>query len=138
MSELTPKLSPLVNQFVTDLEAAFRRSIADALEAAFSAGAPVQSGARPSAPAARTKAPAVVAKKGTKAGKRARRTTADLERTEQRIVDYVRKNPGQKAEDIKKALGFSTAQWALPLSRLVARGALNAKGIKRATTYTAK
>lgn len=58
-------------------------------------------------------------------------------RVEQRIVDYVRKNPGQRAETIKAALGLTTKDWALPVVRLVERNALRPKGEKRATTYTA-
>ncbi|NUP09752.1 MAG: hypothetical protein HOW73_27210 [Polyangiaceae bacterium] len=138
MSEITGKLRPIVEQFVSDLEAAFRRSVLDALAATIAGESRAARPSAPSAPVRRAAASTAPAKKASKPGVRVRRSAADLERVEQRIVDYVRKNPGKRGEEIKKALGLTTALWTRPLSRLVERRALIAKGVKRATTYTAK
>ncbi|NUP13938.1 MAG: hypothetical protein HOW73_48505 [Polyangiaceae bacterium] len=136
MSEITGQLRPVVEQFVSNLEAAFRRSVLEAFEANIAGASRAARPAVPSVPVRRTAAPA--AAKASKPGARVRRSAADLERVEQRILDYVRKNPGKRGEQIKQALGLTTALWTRPLSRLVTSGALTAKGMKRATTYTAK
>lgn len=70
--------------------------------------------------------------------KRVRRSAEDLERAADAILDYVTKNPGKRAEEIKAALGIPTASWALPIKKLVDEGRLVAKGAKRSTTYLAK
>lgn len=70
--------------------------------------------------------------------KRIRRSAEDLERAADAIFDYVTKNPGKRAEEIKAALGIPTASWALPIKKLVDEGRLVAKGAKRSTTYLAK
>ncbi|NUP12326.1 MAG: DNA-binding protein, partial [Polyangiaceae bacterium] len=63
-------------------------------------------------------------------------STAEIEQTAHRILEHVRKNPGQRAEVIKKSLNLKTNEWALPIARLLEKKQLRTKGEKRATTYT--
>jgi hypothetical protein len=70
-------------------------------------------------------------------GGRIRRSTAEIEQTAHRILDHIKRNPGQRAEQIKKALNLRTNQWALPIGRLLEKKQIRTKGEKRATTYSA-
>lgn len=148
-----PQIQQLINRFVDDLEGLFRgqalSAAQDALRQALGQVGGAYSAPKPSAPrgrpakASQTPAPtaAVAAPKkarpGKKAGKRIRRNDADLEAIGAKIVAFVRANPGKRGEEIKGALGLSTQDWALPLRKLIDAGKLRAKGMKRATTYTA-
>jgi hypothetical protein len=78
------------------------------------------------------------AKKAGSSERRARRSPAELEAMGNAILGYVSKNPGQRAEQIKQALGLDAADWALPVKKLVDEGQLVTSGEKRATTYAAK
>jgi hypothetical protein len=48
---------------------------------------------------------------------------------------YIAKNPGQRIEQIGKALGVPTKELALPARKLIAAGQVRTKGEKRATEY---
>ena len=54
-----------------------------------------------------------------------------------RFHAYVMKHPGLRIEQINKQLGTTTKDLALPIRKLIADGALKAKGEKRSTTYFA-
>ena len=51
------------------------------------------------------------------------------------LLDHVRANPGQRIEQIKQAVGYTTAQLSLPMKKLIATGAVKSQGEKRATQY---
>ena len=79
--------------------------------------------------------------KGSKAaskskGGRNRRSPEDLEKQSTQILQFIRKNQGSKAIAIGKALGLSTQEIALPISKMLLEGTLKSKGIKAGTTYT--
>ena len=74
---------------------------------------------------------------GRARGRGAKRTGADLEKLSSTFLSYVAKNPGQRVEQINKALGTNTKDLALPIRKLIAEGALKTKGKKRSTTYFA-
>ncbi|MFO0552882.1 MAG: hypothetical protein U0271_31125 [Polyangiaceae bacterium] len=154
---MSADIRPLVEKFVADLEAAFRKStlsvIHDALgsmreeaaaapkaaPAAPKAAAPApakRAKAAPAAPAAPAKA-AAPSKKEKASGGRNRRSLAEIEQTANKILEHVRKNPGQRAEQIKDALKLDKAQWMVPLARLLEKGQIKRKGERRSTTYTA-
>ncbi len=99
---------------------------AKAAPAAKASSAP-KPGRPASAPAAR----------GSK-GKRIRRTIKELDAIGVRIHEYIAKNPGQRAEQIKKALRLGANDWALPIKKLVDERQLTTKGQKRSTTYSSK
>jgi hypothetical protein len=140
MATLNAQLTQLVSKFANDLEALFREQALVAVRSALGdarGGPPARvGGGAAKVAAARGRRPAASKKAGGR-GKRVRRTAADLARVEQRIVEHVRKNPGQRAEQIKKALGLGKKDWMLPVSRLIERGSLKSKGEKRSTTYSA-
>mgnify|MGYP007059425220 CR=1 FL=1 len=126
-----------VDAFVAELEGLIRQAaleaVAEALgqsSAAPARGAKAKGGGRRAAP----KAPA---RKPTKAGKRVRRTQAEIEDDNRRIAEYVAKNPGQRAEDIKSALEIDSQRWGVPIRKLLEEGRLKTKGARRSTQYFA-
>jgi hypothetical protein len=48
---------------------------------------------------------------------------------------YVKSHPGVRIEQIASALGQSTRDLALPAKKLLAKGKIKTKGVKRATRY---
>jgi hypothetical protein len=50
---------------------------------------------------------------------------------------YIKKNPGQRIEQIGKAMGVATKDLALPVKKLIAEKAIRTRGQKRATAYFA-
>lgn len=135
-SVIQKELRRRIEAFVADLEGLVREAALQAVAQALGAG----SYATREPPASSKAKPRAAKKEAAKAGskKRVRRSAEDLERAANAIVDYVSKNPGKRAEEIKAALGIPSASWALPVKKLVDEGKLVAKGAKRSTTYVAK
>jgi hypothetical protein len=52
-----------------------------------------------------------------------------------KLGGFIRKNPGQRIEQIGKALGMPTKDLALPVKKLLGSKKISTKGQKRATTY---
>jgi hypothetical protein len=50
-------------------------------------------------------------------------------------VSFVARKPGLRIEQINRELGASTKELMLPVRKLIAAGAINTKGAKRATQY---
>jgi CRP-like cAMP-binding protein len=65
----------------------------------------------------------------------ARRTAEQFAAIEKMLLSYVQSKPGQRMEEISRALGMTPAELARPARRLIARGALRTTGQKRATKY---
>ncbi len=89
------------------------------------------------APAGRRGAPAkhaagLVRRPGEK------RDPRDLARLVNRLADYVKSNPGQRIEQINRALGVPTKDLTLPIKKLLVSNRITSKGEKRATTYWPK
>ncbi len=70
-------------------------------------------------------------------GKGAKRSSNELDKLAETFHSYVMKHPGLRIEQINKELGTTTKDLALPIRKLIAEGALKAKGTKRSTTYYA-
>jgi predicted ArsR family transcriptional regulator len=51
------------------------------------------------------------------------------------LAEYVKKNPGQRGEQIAEALGTDTKPMRLPMQRLIADGAVRTKGERRGMRY---
>jgi hypothetical protein len=138
VSSVEKQIRDRVEVFVKDLETLIRQAAIEAVAAAL--------GVKPSGAAAKLalprearsgRGPAKAARRAPSA-KRHRRTAKDLEALGQTIHDFVSRNPGARAEQIKLALKLDDADWALPVKKLVDDGRLGTKGEKRATTYFVK
>jgi hypothetical protein len=77
-----------------------------------------------------------------KAGKRpkgAKRTPEELEQITKNLLAAIRKKPGQRIEEIARAMGnVTTKDLALPVIKLWDQRAISTKGQKRATRYFPK
>ncbi|HKY34679.1 MAG TPA: hypothetical protein VJN18_01960 [Polyangiaceae bacterium] len=76
-----------------------------------------------------------VAKAQRKGG---RRSADELQELATGVLGYIRKNPGQRAEQIADGMSTTTKELARPLSMLLADKAIKTEGVKRGTTYMAK
>jgi hypothetical protein len=127
-SSIESEIESLVATFVADLTSLLRASALDVVQEALGAG-------RPRAPrqarGATSRAPAT----GERRPKGAKRDPRDIEALTEKLASFVKKTPGQRIEQIGKALNTSTKELALPVKKLVAAKRLSTKGQKRATTY---
>jgi hypothetical protein len=70
--------------------------------------------------------------------KGAKRTPEELENLVKKLHSYLAKHPGQRIEQISKALEVPTKELSLPVKRLLTEKKIASKGQKRATTYFSK
>jgi hypothetical protein len=125
MSDFNDQISKLVSDFVAQVSALAKRAAMDTLESALSGGMP--SGGR------RGRPPAALG--GSRRPKGAKRPAGEIEATKASLYDYIKSNPGQRVEQINKALGTTTKDLTLPLKKLIADKAVRTEGEKRATAY---
>lgn len=66
---------------------------------------------------------------------RGKRTGAQLQDTEKRILAFISAHPGARAEQLKDALRMPRLALQLPVKKLLAAGRLRKKGERRGTVY---
>jgi hypothetical protein len=86
----------------------------------------------PLPPLAKTIAPSGSLKRKAKGGKRDPEVLAALTTS---LASYISRNPGQRIEQIAKAMDATTKDLVLPAKKLIASGAVKTRGQKRATVY---
>ena len=149
MSNVQDEIRSRVAAFVTELSALVRHAAYDAVEITLGAGAPAPRAkaapaakARPAAAAAPPKATPAGRGRSPKAAPARKpgqkRDPRDLARLVERLADYIRTNPGQRIEQINRALGVPTKDLTLPIRKLLSSHRIIAVGEKRATTYAPK
>ena len=130
----TPEIREFVEAFVAGLEDRIREAIRARFDAAIGDGAP-----RVAKPPARTSKASKAAKplpvRGRRRKKGAKRTPAELAKIQTALLAIIAKTPGKRVEEINKVLGFSTAELAGPLAKLIAAKKVRRTGQKRATKY---
>ncbi|MBP9087818.1 MAG: hypothetical protein KBG15_16985 [Kofleriaceae bacterium] len=67
-----------------------------------------------------------------------KRTNSELVDMMERVRLHVVANPGQRMEQINKALGTTTKDLQLPIRKLISDGRIYSKGSRRVTQYFAK
>lgn len=125
MSDFQTEMNRTVAAFVAQITELARRAAIDTLEAALSGRA------------ARGAAAAASPGPGRVRGRGAKRSPDELDKLAERFQAFVKENPGLRIEQINKQLGTTTKDLALPIRKLLAEGAIHAKGQKRSTTYFA-
>jgi hypothetical protein len=70
-------------------------------------------------------------------GRRARTVSGSANVDQEALLQYVRKNPGQRGEQISAAMGTTSDGMRPVMKRLIEAGQIKVKGERRATTYTA-
>jgi hypothetical protein len=161
MSNVEDQIRSRVEAFAAELAVLVRRAAFDAVQA--SLGAPAAPATRGKAAPAHREAPIPSAKVSPRAAARGRpaarpapagrhagpakaaagavrrpgekRDPRDLVRLVERLADHVKGNPGQRIEQINKALGIPTKDLTLPIKKLLLSNRITAKGEKRATSY---
>jgi hypothetical protein len=128
MSDFQSQINKLVDSFVAQVTAVARQAAMDTLTAALGAanrGGGGGGGRRS-------------VESSSFSGKRvkgAKRPQNEIERTKDRVNDFIHKNPGLRIEQINKELGTSTRDLSLPLRKLISDGAVRTEGEKRSTQY---
>lgn len=134
MADFQSQINKLVEEFVSQVTAVARQAAMDTLTSALGAAG----GAAARRRAAGDLAALGVGVVGRGAGRRpkgAKRPQLEIERTKQRVHEFIRSNPGLRIEQINKELGTQTRDLALPLRKLISEGAVRTEGEKRSTQY---
>jgi enoyl-CoA hydratase/carnithine racemase len=141
MSDFNTQLAGVVNTFVAQVSALARQAAIETLGTALggSLAAPAPRRAtRVAAPAVTPSRPATTATPApTRRAlpKGAKRPAEQLEGLRVTLLEFVKANPGQRIEQINKALGVSTKDLSLPVRKLIETGDIRAEGAKRSTKY---
>jgi hypothetical protein len=119
-----------VESFVEQLRGLIEQAALESVQAALTGGAPTRRGAKSGS----TAVPA--ASKGHSKG--AKRAPEEIDALVKKLHSFVSKNPGQRIEQIGRALGVATKELLLPVKRLVGEKRISTKGQKRSTRYFTK
>jgi hypothetical protein len=121
-----------VDALASELEALVRETALQAVRAALG-GAHLAR--ERGGPARRDQAAAAKGQRPTKRGAGEKRPAAELAKLTDKLAAYIKAHPGQRIEQINKAMGVETKELALPVKKLLAAKTIKSKGQKRATTY---
>ena len=124
MSNLQSQVHRTVQGFVAEVVALVRHAAVKTLQSAFTD------------PAAT--APTVArADRGPAAGSGRRRTPGDLDALARRLAIVIRANPGLRIAELGERLATPPRRLTVPIRKLIAEGIIEARGLRRATTYVA-
>jgi hypothetical protein len=70
-----------------------------------------------------------------KTGKRGKRSTAQVAQTGERLMIYIKKNPGLRGEQLASVFKTDSKTIRLPLQRLIAEKKIKTKGQRRGMSY---
>lgn len=136
-------IQALVADFTAQLTAIVRRSVLEQVLENLQGhlGAAPSTGARRGRPKGSKNAPKASAG-GAPAAARlpkssGRRTNESMEQSSAALLDYVTKNPGQRGEQIAKALRTDVGTMRLPMKKLIADKKVRTQGQRRGMTYYA-
>jgi hypothetical protein len=134
MSDVENQILERVDVFVAELTELIRQVALETVSEAIGggSGAPTRGRGRPgkAGPAKSLAPPATAAR-----AKSQKRSTEELERLASDLAAYVKKNAGERAEQIAKGMGVTTKDLQLPVKKLIAAGTIKTKGQKRSTQY---
>lgn len=131
MPDLQRQINDRVAAFVSDVTEIARQAAMETLTHALDSGS--GNGAATSRrPAPSNYAQPTTARRGRGGGKR---THEELEQTAGSLKAHIEAHPGQRMEEIARALGSTTRDLALPVKKLLADKQIRTEGQKRATKY---
>jgi hypothetical protein len=121
------EINSLIESFTTELQTLVRRTTLEEVLAALGG----QVGPR------RRGRPPGSGKAMGRGGRRGRRGSENLEQMGATLIAHVKKNPGQRGEQIAKALNTDVGTMRLPMKKLIAARKIKTKGQRRGMTYYA-
>ncbi len=125
---MSPRIQAIVTKFVEDLTAAIQEEGAAAFKAAIAGDdGPLPIPYRRGKPGPKPKA--------GKRPKGAKRTAEEIDTLTKSLLTAIKKKPGQRIEEIGKAMSVSTKDLALPVAKLFDAKAIRTTGTRRATKY---
>ncbi|HEV8244453.1 MAG TPA: hypothetical protein VGP93_01665 [Polyangiaceae bacterium] len=134
------EIQQLIQSFAAQLEAAAKKAALEQVLATLGGSMPAtKRGRGPGRPKGSTNklaaavAPSATAIMPVRKGKR--RTAEDVEAMGTTLVDYVKANPGQRADEIAKALRTDVGTMRLPMQALLAAKKVKTQGQRRGTKY---
>lgn len=147
MADSNAEIQTLVDDFARQIQALAKKSAIEQVIAALGgAGGQPRSAAKrgPGRPKGSTNkvqpaasspkaAPSPTQFKSARKGQR--RTAADVERMGQVLIDFVKANPGQRADQIAKALRTDPGTMRLPMQALLSARKVKTQGQRRGTKY---
>lgn len=125
----TPTVQAALDTLIEAIRAELREEFLSAL------GGPSAAPKRGRRKATRGAAPSA-APRAKARSKGAKRTPEELEELTKGVLAHIKKNPGQRVEQIAAALGTSTKELALPIIKL--GKALKTQGQRRGTKYSVR
>lgn len=137
-ASVSDQIRARVEAFVDELSDLIRDSAMETVQKALTGGdGGARRGRRGAGAGAgrRAAAPALGGGGGRSRAKGAKRSPDELEELTERLLGYVKGNPGQRIEQIAQGMGTSTKELNLPAKKLLAQKSLKTKGHKRATQY---
>ncbi|MDZ4773765.1 MAG: hypothetical protein SGI72_11605 [Planctomycetota bacterium] len=117
------EIQQLIQSFTAQIEAAAKRAALEQVIATLGGIAPAAKRG-PGRP-----------KGSTVAGKASGRSTQDVGQMGEVLLDFVRANPGQRSDQIAKALGTTPDLMRKPMTALLESKKVKKRGIQRGTTY---
>ena len=127
----------LLTNFAEELSAMVQRAALERVQAAF--GAPTTThtghGRRSSNTGGRPTTTMGSSGATGKTGKRGKRSTHQVAQAGERLMIYIKKNPGMRGEQIASAFKTDSKTIRLPLQRLIAEKKIKTKGQRRGMSY---
>lgn len=125
MTDLQSQVNSRVSAFVAEITELARKAAYEMLASALDQEQPAAGRGRRSV----ARGAAQSRRKGAK------RTPEELSAMADSFLAYIKESPGQRMENIAKALGYSTQELTLPVKKLLGSGQIKVEGQKRATSY---
>ncbi len=117
----------LIETFAVSLAEVFKNDARERLVAAL--------GLTESKPSSKPTAHRQSAHAAPRASTGSKRDPAELERIGARLLAYVRQHPGERIEQIAKAIGTTSTDLKLPMTKLLGAKSVKKKGERRSTKY---
>ena len=134
-SNLDQEIQSRIESFLAELSALVKRSAVEAVQLALATDGTVRRRGPGRPRGSGRRGPGRPPKAG---GKRAKRSSEDVEAMAARVLAQVRSKQGQRLEELGRAMKLPTKGLKLPIQKLLAAKKLKTKGRKRGTQYFTK
>jgi hypothetical protein len=134
-TSLDRDLRARIDSFVNELSSIVRASALESVQQALgNGGTPARRGPGRPRKGTGNGGPATA----TRRGRRGKRSSEDVQAMADQLLAYVKKNDGQRLEEISVGLGIPSKELKLPVQKLFEAKAIKTKGQKRGTRYFAR